>query len=115
MFIPAAMAQTTAAPAATGVQSILTGLGMPVLMIVVIYFLMLRPQIKRQKELKALLAGLQKGDEVVTTGGVMGRVSKVTDTTVTLEISNLGDKPVEMLVQKAAVQTVLPKNTLKAL
>lgn len=115
MFIPAAMAQTTAAPAAATAQGTLMSLAPLVVMIVIIYFLMLRPQIKRQKEHKALLAGLQKGDEIVTTGGVMGRVSKVTDTSVTLEISNLGDKPVEMLVQKAAVQTVLPKNTLKAL
>lgn len=115
MFISDAVAQTTAAAPASGAPSTLMSLAPLVLMVVIIYFLMLRPQMKRQKEHKALLSALQKGDEVVTTGGLMGKVSKVSDSNVTLEISTVGDKPVELVVQKAAVQTVLPKGTLKAL
>jgi preprotein translocase subunit YajC len=86
-----------------------------VLMFVILYFLMIRPQMKRQKEHKNLVAALSKGDEVVTSGGLLGKVSRVTDTYVTVEIADLADKPVEVLVQKTAVSTVLPKGTIKAL
>jgi preprotein translocase subunit YajC len=86
-----------------------------ILMFVVLYFLMLRPQMKRQKEHKNLVAALAKGDEVVTAGGLLGKVSKVTESYITVEIADLADKPVEVLVQKSAVSTVLPKGTIKAL
>jgi preprotein translocase subunit YajC len=86
-----------------------------VLMFVILYFLMIRPQMKRQKEHKNLVAALSKGDEVVTSGGLLGKVSRVTDSYVTVEIADLADKPVEVLVQKTAVSTVLPKGTIKAL
>jgi preprotein translocase subunit YajC len=86
-----------------------------VLMFVILYFLMIRPQMKRQKEHRNLLTALSKGDEVVTSGGLLGKVTKVTDTYITVEISESGDKPIEVVVQKTAVSTVLPKGTIKAL
>lgn len=86
-----------------------------VLMFVILWFLMIRPQMKRQKEHKALVAGLAKGDEVITAGGMVGKISKVTDQYVGVEIADLADKPVEILIQRASVQTVLPKGTMKSL
>jgi preprotein translocase subunit YajC len=79
-------------------------------MVAVLYFLMIRPQMKRAKEHKAMVEGLQKGDEVVTAGGVLGRITKVGDSYVSVEIAN----NVEIQVQRGAVQTVLPKGTIKA-
>lgn len=86
-----------------------------ILMFVILYFLMIRPQMKRQKEHRNLIAALSKGDEVVTAGGLLGKVSKVTDSYITVEVSELADKPVEVVVQKTAVSAVLPKGTIKAL
>ena len=80
-----------------------------VLMFAVLYFLMIRPQMKRAKEHKTLLEALQKGDEVVAAGGMLGRISKISENYVTLEIA---DK-VEVQVQRPAVTLVLPKGTLK--
>ncbi|MDD3482853.1 preprotein translocase subunit YajC [Azovibrio restrictus] len=81
-----------------------------ILMFVVIWFLMIRPQMKRAKEHKALVEGLQKGDEVVTQGGVAGRVTKVGEAYVSVEVA----EGTEMLVQRTAVMIVLPKGTLKS-
>jgi preprotein translocase subunit YajC len=78
---------------------------------VVMYFLMIRPQQKRQKELKSMMDALAKGDEVITVGGMLGRVTKVTDTYVTVEIA----AGTEVVVQKNAVTALLPKGTLKSL
>ncbi|AHG64864.1 preprotein translocase subunit YajC [Advenella mimigardefordensis] len=86
-----------------------------ILMFVVLYFLMIRPQMKRQKETKAMIDALAKGDEVITAGGILGKISKVTDNYLTVEVANLADKPVEVLVQRVAVTTVLPKGTVKSL
>jgi len=71
---------------------------------------MIRPQAKKQKEHKTMLQGLQKGDEVVSAGGVLGTVVSVGDQFVTLDISS----GVEIVVQKAAVQTLLPKGSIKS-
>jgi preprotein translocase subunit YajC len=95
--------------------SSLMGMAPIVLMFVVLYFLMIRPQMKRQKEHKALLAALAKGDEVISAGGLLGKVSKVSDSYVTVEVAELADKPVEIIMQKASVTAVLPKGTIKAL
>lgn len=107
MFISNAYAQTAAAGAESSFMSFLP----IILMFVVLYFLMIRPQMKRQKEQKAMMDALAKGDEVVTAGGIVGKVTKVTDAYVSLEIAN----GTEILVQKAAVATLLPKGTIKAL
>lgn len=110
MFISNAYAQTTAA-ADPGLMGNLTTFAPLLIMFVVMYFLMIRPQQKRQKEAKAMMDALTKGDEVVTAGGILGRVTKVTDVYVTLEIA----ANTEMVVQKNAVTTLLPKGTLKSL
>lgn len=110
MFISNAYAQ--AAPAAGGdLTSSLTSMLPLVLMFVVLYFIMIRPQMKRQKETRNMLAALAKGDEVVTSGGLAGRISKVGETFVTIEIA----ENVEINVQKGAITTLLPKGTIKAL
>jgi len=86
-----------------------------ILMFVVLYFLMIRPQMKRQKEHRNMVAALAKNDEVITSGGLLGKVTKVSDNYITLEISELADKPVEIVLQRSAVSTVLPKGTIKSL
>ena len=112
MFISEAFAQ--AAPPATGSTDPngFGGLGgmLPlILMIVVLYFIMIRPQMKRQKEHKAMVDALAKGDEVVTSGGVLGKVSKIGDTFVGLEVA----QGVEIQIQRSAVVQVMPKGTVK--
>lgn len=80
-------------------------------MFVVMYFLMIRPQMKRQKEQKAMMDALGKGDEVITAGGVLGKITKVSDVYVTLEVADA----TEIVVQKSAINTLLPKGTIKSL
>lgn len=82
-----------------------------VLMFVLLYFLMIRPQMKRAKEHKQMVEALQKGDEVITAGGVVGRISKMGEAYVTLEIA----PNTEISVQRASVQTLLPKGTMKTI
>jgi preprotein translocase subunit YajC len=107
-MISSAFAQ---APAGGGADGGMMNILFIVLMFVIIYFLMIRPQMKRAKEHRTMLDALQKGDEVITAGGVLGRVSKMGDAYVTIEIA----PNTEVSVQKAAVQTVLPKGTLKSI
>ena len=108
MLIKEALAQTTA-PAQQGMDWI--GLMPLVLLFVLLYFLMIRPQMKRAKEHKAMTEALQKGDEVITGGGVLGRITRVGGNYVTLEVA----ENVEIQVQKAAIQTLLPKGTIKSI
>ncbi|WP_085316959.1 preprotein translocase subunit YajC [Derxia lacustris] len=112
-MISVAYAQTAGAPA--GPEALLFQFGPFVLIFAVMYFLMIRPQMKRQKEMKAMLDALQKGDEVITVGGVLGKVSKVTDHYLTVEVASIKEGPIELLVQRQAVQSVLPKGTIKSL
>ena len=110
MFISSAFAQ--AAPAAAGgdsMQSSFMSLLPLVLMFVVLYFVMIRPQMKKQKEHRAMVDALAKGDEVATAGGLLGKVTKLGDTFVGVEIAN----GVEVQVQRTAVTQVLPKGSLK--
>jgi preprotein translocase subunit YajC len=100
---------------ATDTAGSLMGMLPIILMFVVLYFLMIRPQMKRQKEHKALLGALAKGDEVISAGGLLGTVTKVSDSYVTIQIAEHGDKAVEVVMQKASVSAVLPKGTIKAL
>ncbi|OGB20492.1 MAG: preprotein translocase subunit YajC [Burkholderiales bacterium RIFCSPLOWO2_02_FULL_57_36] len=106
MFISNAYAQS-----AGGIGGNLTSFLPIILMFVVLYFLMIRPQMKRQKEQRAMMEALAKGDEVVTAGGVLGKITKVSDAYITLEIAN----GTEVVVQKVAVTMLLPKGTIKAL
>ena len=109
MLISNAYAQTAPAAPAGGDSSSLLSMLPLVLMFVVLYFIMIRPQMKRQKEHKALIEALAKGDEVVTAGGVLGRVAKLGDTYVHVEVAN----GVEMQVQRSSIVQVLPKGTYK--
>jgi preprotein translocase subunit YajC len=86
-----------------------------ILMFVVLYFLMIRPQMKRAKEHKTMLEALKKGDEVVTAGGMVGKIIKVGESYITLEVSKAGSDAVEMNFQKSAIQTLLPNGTIKAI
>ena len=106
MFISSAFAQ---APS-TGGDAGLMGFLPIILMFVLLYFLMIRPQMKRAKEQKAMVDALQKGDEIITAGGVLGRISAVTDAYITVEIA----ANTEVTVQRGAVQTLLPKGTIKS-
>ena len=82
-----------------------------VLMFVLLYFMLIRPQTKRAKEHKAMTEALQKGDEVIAAGGMVGRITQVNDAYVSLEIA----PQVQINVQRAAVQTLLPKGTIKSI
>src|SRR5262245_61907108 len=105
MLISPAYAQS--GPPGGGFESMILIL----LMFGVLYFMMIRPQLARVKEQKAMIEPLQKGDEVITSGGLLGRITKLSEGYVTLEIA---DK-VEVQVQRPAVQLVLPKGTIKNL
>ena len=109
MFISQAFAQAAPAAATGGAESTLFSLLPLVLMFVVLYFIMIRPQMKKQKEHKAMIEALAKGDEVVIGGGVLGRVAKLGDSFVHIEVAN----GVELQVQRVAVIQVLPKGTFK--
>lgn len=111
MFISNAYAQAAPAAADPGLMGSLTTFMPLILMFVVMYFLMIRPQQKRAKEQRDMMAALTRGDEVVTVGGVLGTVSKVNEQYVTIQIANA----TEIVVQKSAVTTLLPKGTIKAL
>ena len=103
-FISDAMA---AAPQGQG--DALTSLLPLVFIFIVFYFLLIRPQSKRQKEHKKMISELQKGEEVITTGGILGKITNINDDFVTLEIA----KDVALHIQKNAVQAIMPKGTMK--
>jgi preprotein translocase subunit YajC len=106
VFISEAYAQGAAAG---GAESSLYSLLPLVLMFVVLYFIMIRPQMKKQKEHKAMIEAIAKGDEVVIGGGVIGRVAKMGESFIHVEVAN----GVELQVQRGAVVQVLPKGTFK--
>ena len=105
MLISSAHAQTAAASSGGGFEQIF----IMIAMFAVLYFFMIRPQQKKAKEHKALGEALAKGDEVITSGGMAGKITKVADDFVTIAIA----ENVEVQFQKAAIATVLPKGTLK--
>lgn len=109
MLISPAWAQAPAAGGAQGggIESILLILAM----FAVLYFLMIRPQMKRAKEHRTMIDALQKGDEVITAGGILGRISKIDAQYASVAIAD----NVEVQVQRHAIQTVLPKGTLKTI
>lgn len=108
MLVSPAWAQAPAAgPIGGGIENIL----LIVAMFAVLYFLMIRPQMKRAKEHKAMIESIQKGDEVITAGGVVGRISKVDEQYISVVIA----ANVEIQVQRAAIQFVLPKGTIKTI
>jgi preprotein translocase subunit YajC len=111
VFISSAFAQTApaAAAAAGGMKETLMGMLPLILMFVVLYFVMIRPQMKKSKEHKTMISALAKGDEIVSAGGILGKVSKLGESFIGLEIAN----GVEVQIQRSAVVQVLPKGSVK--
>ncbi|MBM3379469.1 MAG: preprotein translocase subunit YajC [Betaproteobacteria bacterium] len=112
MFVSHAFAQTAATPS---FEQQLMGFLPIILMFVVLYFLMIRPQMKRNKEHRQMLEALKKGDEVITAGGLVAKVTKVGDGYVSIEVGRQGEQPIEMHVQKQAVTALLPVGTIKSI
>jgi len=106
-MISTAYAQAAAPTDAGGLMGFLP----IVLMFVLLYFMLIRPQMKRAKDHKLMIAALEKGAEVVTSGGIVGRITKLSDAYINLEIA----PNTEIVIQKQAVQTLLPKGTMKAI
>jgi preprotein translocase subunit YajC len=111
VFISSAFAQTAPAAASGGgdMMSQLTGMLPLVLMFVVLYFVMIRPQMKRQKEHRSMIDALSKGDEVATAGGILGTVTRLSEGVLYIQIA----QGVEVQIQRSAVAQVLPKGTIK--
>lgn len=107
-FISSAYAQTAGAPGGGDMMTTLVLFGG---MAVFMYFMMIRPQMKRQKEVKAMLEALKVGDEVVSAGGIVGKIVKAGEAYITLEIA----EGTQIVVQRPAVTTLLPKGTIKSI
>jgi preprotein translocase subunit YajC len=107
VLISSAFAQAPAAAGDAGLMSFLP----IILMFVLLYFLMIRPQMRRAKEHKTMVDALQKGDEVVAVGGLIGRIVELSDQYATLEIAS----ETKIMVQRPAIQTLLPKGTIKSI
>lgn len=107
MFISNAYAEAAAPAQQAGIADFLPLIAL----VAVFYFLIIRPQSKRAKEQKAMIEALQRGDEVVTAGGELGRISKVYEQYVSVELA----ENIEVIVQKPAIQMVLPKGTIKSI
>ncbi|KMY86658.1 Preprotein translocase subunit YajC [Candidatus Paraburkholderia calva] len=107
-FISNAFAQGASAG---GAESQLMSFLPLILMFAVLYLIMIRPQMKRQKEHRNMIAAMAKGDEVVTNGGIVGKITKVSEAYVGVEIA----EGTEITIQKASVTTILPKGTIKSL
>ncbi len=111
-FISDAMAEAPAAAASgTSIMGGLEGLLFPLGLIFILYFFMIRPQVKRQKQHKALVGNLQKGDEVQSMGGLMGKITEVGENFIKVEIAD----NVEVTLRRAAIEAVMPKGSLKDL
>ena len=106
-LIAPAHAQAAAAAAAPSMMSTLL---FPIILVAIMYFLMIRPQMKRQKEHRAMLEKLSKGDEVITNGGIAGTVINIGENFITVEVA----AGVQLRVQKGSITSVLPRGTLKA-
>ena len=109
MFISSAFAQTAPAAAGGDMQSTLMNMLPILVMFGVLYLVMIRPQMKKQKEHKNMIDNIVKGDEVVTAGGFLGRISKLGDAFISVELAD----GVEVQMQRSAVVQVLPKGTMK--
>ncbi|KPJ67221.1 MAG: hypothetical protein AMJ43_04945 [Coxiella sp. DG_40] len=96
--------------AATTRQNLISILPMFIILVLFMYFIIIRPQSKRAKEHRELMASLKTGDEVVTSGGLLGRINKISDNFIVLEIA----KGVEITMQKASIAATLPKGTIES-
>lgn len=111
MLISNAYAQAASSDPTGGLMGLLP----IILMFVVLWFLMIRPQMKKAKEHQKLVSELAKGDEVITQGGIAGKIVKVGDNYITLEVAEGKNGPVEVLIQRQAIGSLLPKGSLKTL
>ena len=111
MLISNAYAQAASSDPTGGLMGLLP----IILMFVVLWFLMIRPQMKKSKEHQKMVGEIAKGDEIVTQGGMAGKIVKVGENYVTLEVAEGKDGPIEVMIQKQAIGTMLPKGTLKTL
>ena len=109
VFVSSAFAQTAPAVAGGDIQSSVMSMLPLILMFVVLYFVMIRPQMKKQKEHRTMIEALAKGDEVVTAGGLLGKVTKLGDSFLSVEVSS----GVEVQMQRSAVVQILPKGSIK--
>ena len=109
MFISSAFAQTAPAAGGGDMSSLMAQAPIFIVMFAVMYFVMIRPQMKKQKEHRAMMDALTKGDEVVTAGGLLGRISKLGEAYISVELA----AGVEVQLQRSAVVQVLPKGTIK--
>ncbi|MCK9285417.1 MAG: preprotein translocase subunit YajC [Rhodocyclaceae bacterium] len=114
MLISNAYAQTAGAASQDPTGGLMGFLPL-ILMFVVAWFLMIRPQMKKAKEQQKMISELQKGDEIITQGGIAGRIAKVGENYLSVEVAEAKDGPVVMSIQKNAVSALLPKGTLKNL
>lgn len=115
MLISNAFAQTAPGAVSNDPFGGMMGFLPLVLMFAVLYFLMIRPQQRKVKEHLKMVSALQKGDEVITNGGLAGRISKVGENYLTLSVAEAKDGAIDIIVQKSAVTVLLPKGTLKTL
>lgn len=113
-FISDAMAQTAGGAAST-VEAMIYQIGPILLIFVVFWFFLIRPQQKRQKEHLKMCQDLAKGDEILTIGGIAGRIVSLEDAYIVIQIATAADTPVTITIQRGSVQTVLPKGTIKSL
>jgi len=109
LFISSAFAQSAPAAGGSDMMSSLGSMLPLLLMFLVLYFVMIRPQMKRQKEARAMIEALAKGDEVATAGGVLGKITQLGEQYLTIEVA----KGVEIQIQRSAVVQVLPKGAIK--
>jgi preprotein translocase subunit YajC len=114
MLISNAFAQAAPAAASDPLGGLM-GMLPIILMFIVLWFLMIRPQMRKAKEHQKMVGELQKGDEVVTQGGIVGRIAKISENYITVEVAEGKNGPVEVNVQKQAIGALLPKGTLKTL
>ena len=110
-FISDAFAQTAAAGDTAG---LLTSLLPMILIFVAFWFFLIRPQQKRQKEHAQMVSALTKGDEILTAGGIAGRVVEVGEQYIVVQIATVKEQPVTLTMERVAIQRVLPKNTIKS-
>nr|WP_304642063.1 preprotein translocase subunit YajC [uncultured Parasutterella sp.] len=115
MFISEAYAQAAggAVAAPGGLESMASSFGIMILIFAVFWFLLIRPQQKRQKEHKKMIDALTVGDEVITAGGICGKILAADENYINLQIAQVEDKPVTITFQRLAIQAVLPKGTVK--
>ena len=113
LLISDAYAQAAGAAAQGGLESMFSSFGVMIVIFAVFWFLLIRPQQKRQKEHKKMIDGLTVGDEVITAGGICGKILAADDNYINLQIAEVEEKPVTITFQRLAIQAVLPKGTVK--